>query len=257
MADTLNRFSNRVENYVKYRPGYPAEMFSFLIKQKVLKSDSVIADIGSGTGISAKLFLDNGNVVHGVEPNKEMREAAERILGGNKNFKSINGTAEATTLKDKSADIVIAAQAFHWFKPDLFKMEIIRLLKPNGFIVLIWNDRLIDESEFLIEYENLLHNYSIDYADVNHKNISNKEIRNYILSMIDNKSFNESCFKNHQEFNYEGLKGRLLSSSYVPTEEHPKYKEMLIELRRIFDTFSKDGMIRFEYNTNLFFGQLK
>lgn len=257
MTDTLKRFSNRVENYVKYRPGYPSEMFSFLIKQKVLKSDSVIADIGSGTGISAKLFLDNGNVVHGVEPNKEMREAAERILGGNKNFKSVNGKAEATTLKNKSVDIVLAAQAFHWFDGDLFKKEVVRLLKPNGYLVLIWNDRLIDESEFLIEYENLLHNFSVDYAEVNHKNITNKEIRNYILSVIDNKSFNESSFKNFQEFDYEGLKGRLLSSSYVPTEEHPKYNEMLKELKRIFDTFSKDGMVRFEYNTNLYYGQLK
>jgi SAM-dependent methyltransferase len=257
MTNTLSRFSNRVENYVKYRPGYPAEMFSFLIKQKVLKNDSIIADIGSGTGISAKMFLDNGNVVFGVEPNKEMREAAEKLLGLNKNFKSVSGTAEASGLKAKCADIIIAAQAFHWFDADLFKKEMIRVLKPNGYFVLVWNDRLTDESEFLIEYENLLHNYSVDYKDVNHKNITNKEVRNYVLSAVDNKSFNEASFKNHQEFDYEGLKGRLLSSSYVPTEEQPMYNEMLTELKRIFDTFNKDGSIRFEYNTILYYGQLK
>lgn len=257
MTDTLKRFSNRVENYVKYRPGYPAEMFAYLIKQKVLKSDSVIADIGSGTGISAKLFLDNGNMVYGVEPNNEMRKAAEKLYSRQKNFKSIVGTAEATTLKSKSIDIIIAAQAFHWFKPEEFKKEIIRVLKPGGVVLLIWNERLTDETEFLIEYENLLHNFSVDYKDVNHKNITNKEIRNYVLSVVDNKSFNEAFFRNHQEFGFDGLKGRLLSSSYVPTEEQPNYNDMLVELKRIFDTFSKDSIVRFEYTTNIFYGQLK
>ena len=257
MTNTLKRFSNRVENYVKYRPGYPAEMFAFLVKEKVLKSDSIIADIGSGTGISAKLFLDNGNFVFGVEPNTEMREAAERMLNSNKNFKSVNGTAEATGLKEKSVDIIIAAQAFHWFDAEGFKKEIKRVLRPGGHIVLIWNGRLTDESEFLIEYENLLHNFSVDYKVVNHRNIGSKEIRSYFSSFVDNKSFKESAFKNFQDFDFEGLKGRLLSSSYVPTEEQPNYNEMLVELQRIFDTFNKDGQVRFEYSTNLYFGQIK
>lgn len=242
---------------MKYRPGYPAELFSFLIKQKVLKNDSVIADIGSGTGIASKLFLDNGNTVYGVEPNKEMREAAEKLLGPGKLFKSITGTAEATTLKAKSVDIVIAAQSFHWFNREQFKKEVLRITKPGGYIILVWNDRLTDESEFLIEYENLLHNYSIDYADVNHKNITNKEIRNYILDITDPRTFNEAFFKNYQEFNFEGLRGRLLSSSYVPAENQSGHTEMLIELKRIFDTFNKDGLIRFEYNSVLYYGQLK
>jgi len=256
-ASPTLRFSNRVDNYIKYRPGYPAEMFSFLVKEKILKGDSVIADIGSGTGISSKMFLDNGNVVYGIEPNKEMREAAEKILGGNKNFKSINGSAEKTTLKNKSVDIIIAAQAFHWFDKELFKEEAKRILKPEGFVIIAWNDRLTDETEFLMEYENLLHNFSTDYSVVNHKNISSKDIRNYFLSFIDNKSFKEATFKNYQDFDFEGLKGRLNSSSYAPTEEHEKYAEMMKELKRVYDTFNKDGIVRFEYDTILYTGQIK
>jgi len=255
--NTLDRFSNRVDNYVKYRPGYPAEMFSFLIKEKILRSDSVIADIGSGTGISAKVFLDNGNMVYGVEPNKEMREAAENILAGNKNFKSITGTAEATGLKSKSIDILIAAQAFHWFDKEQFRKEAVRILKPEGFVVIIWNDRLTDETEFLMEYESLLHNYSLDYGEVNHKNISAKDIRNYFLSFIDNKSFKEASFKNYQEFDFQGLQGRLLSSSYVPTTEHVNFEPMTKELHRIYDIHNKEGFVRFEYDTILYSGRIK
>jgi len=254
--DTLDRFSNRVDHYIKYRPGYPPEMFSFLIKEKILKSDSVIADIGSGTGISSKLFLDNGNTVYAVEPNKGMREAAEGLLGSNKNFKSINGKAEDTGLKSKSIDILIAAQSFHWFEKDLFKKEAMRILKPEGFVVIVWNDRLTDETEFLMEYENLLHNFSVDYDVVNLKN-SVKDVRNYFLSFVDNKSFKEASFKNFQEFDFQGLQGRLLSSSYVPTSDHENFVPMLNELKRIHELHNKEGLVKFEYDTILYSGRIK
>jgi len=255
--NTLDRFSNRVDNYIKYRPGYPAELFSFLIKEKILKSDSVIADIGSGTGISAKPFLDNGNVVFAVEPNKEMREAAERIIGSSRNFKSIDGKAESTGLKAGSIDILIAAQSFHWFDRELFRKEAMRVLKPEGFIVIVWNDRLIDETEFLMEYENLLHNFSIDYEIVNHKNLAAKDIRNYFLGFVDNKSFKEASFKNYQEFDFQGLQGRLLSSSYVPTAEHENFEPMNMELQRIYSVHNKEGFVRFEYDTIVYSGKIK
>ena len=113
--DVLNRFSNRVDAYVKYRPAYPQELITFLKQEGMLHSETIIADIGSGTGISSELFLKEGNTVIGVEPNQEMRETAEKLLTKYDNFKSINATAEHTTLKDKSVDLVIVAQAFHWF----------------------------------------------------------------------------------------------------------------------------------------------
>ncbi|MDQ3749378.1 MAG: class I SAM-dependent methyltransferase, partial [Acidobacteriota bacterium] len=102
MVDSIERFSNRVENYVKYRPSYPKEVLDLFTAEMNLQKDSVIADIGAGTGISAKLFLENGNQVFGVEPNETMRKAAEEFLKDFSNFKSINGTAENTSLENES-----------------------------------------------------------------------------------------------------------------------------------------------------------
>ena len=126
--NTVQRFSNRVENYVKFRPGYPPEVLQLFHDEMKLRPDSVIADIGSGTGISAKLFLENGNEVFGVEPNDAMRSAAENFLSGYSKFRSVNGTAENTTLDESSLDFVIAAQAFHWFKPEETHGEFKRIL---------------------------------------------------------------------------------------------------------------------------------
>jgi ubiquinone/menaquinone biosynthesis C-methylase UbiE len=139
--NSTTRFSDRVENYIKYRPHYPPEVIDYLQSQNVLADSSVIADIGSGTGISTEMFLNNGNTVYGVEPNKEMREAAERLLKDYKNFVSVNGTAEETTLKNKSIDIVTAGQAFHWFDIPKSKAEFKRILKDTGYVVLMWNNK--------------------------------------------------------------------------------------------------------------------
>ena len=146
------RFSNRVENYVKYRPNYPKKIISFLEKEIGLSSSSIIADIGSGTGISSEMFLKNGNIVYGVEPNKEMREAAERLLAEHPNFKSINGTAEDTTLAANSIDILSAGQAFHWFDVIKTEIEFKRILKNGGWVVLVWNERETNSSLFLKAY---------------------------------------------------------------------------------------------------------
>ena len=161
--NTVERFSNRVENYVKYRPGYPPEMLDFFRDELNLQKSSVIADIGSGTGISARLFLENGNKVFGVEPNEPMREAAEEFLQDFPNFESINGTAENTTLADKSVDFITAAQAFHWFDKVKVPLEFRRILRDNGHIVLIWNKRAIDSNDFLRDYENFLLEFGTDY----------------------------------------------------------------------------------------------
>jgi ubiquinone/menaquinone biosynthesis C-methylase UbiE len=132
MEDSTKRFSNRVENYVKYRPHYPQEIINFLSEEIGLNSEKTIADIGSGTGISAELFLENGNKVYGIEPNKEMREAAEIYLEKYKYFISVNGTAEDTLLENDSMDIVLAGQAFHWFDVEKAKKEFKRILKGRG-----------------------------------------------------------------------------------------------------------------------------
>ena len=251
-SDATSRFSDRVENYVRYRPGYPPEVVQELKAECGLARGHVIADVASGTGIWTRLLLENGNPVFGVEPNTEMREAGERLLAAFPKFTSVAGTAEATTLPDESVDFVTAAQAGHWFDRERARREFVRILKPGGWLVLLWNERVTDSTKFLRDYEQLLLTYGTDYQDVRHEHTSEA-----IHEFFDPAPFEERVFDMRQEFEYPGIEGRLLSSSYAPGPEHPRYKAMLNELRRIFDACAVDGRAVFEYKTRLYFGQMR
>ncbi len=214
------RFSDRVENYIKYRPSYPKKIIHLLEENCGFNKDKVVADIGAGTGILTKLFLDNDNQVFGVEPNKEMREAAERLLQEYTNFTSIDASAENTELKPNLMDFVVAGQSFHWFEIEKVKEEFKRILNPEGWIVLIWNVRKTNQSGFMKAYENLLLNHALEYQTVSHKNISIDIIGNFFKP----GSFKLETYVNDGIFNFEGLKGRLLSSSFAPKENESGYK---------------------------------
>ena len=246
------RFSDRVANYIRFRPGYPEEVIHTLQSRCGLTKESRVADVGSGTGISTKLFLDHGNRVFAIEPNREMREAAEQWLGGDPDFTSLSGTAEATGLPAAAVDFVVAGQAFHWFDQLRAKAEFMRILRPGGWVVLVWNDRKTGTTPFLRDYESFLLRHSTDYRLVNHTNI-NEEILGEFYAP---GSFQLLGFKNFQEFDFEGLKGRCLSSSYIPNEGHPGYETMLSELRDLFDAREEAGSVRFEYQTKIYFGRL-
>jgi SAM-dependent methyltransferase len=257
MTVITNRFSDRVDNYVKYRPHYPAEVIDFLKAEKIIFDNAVIADVGSGTGISAELFLKNDYKVFGVEPNEPMREAAERLLQNydDKNlFVSVNGKAEATTLENKSVDVIVCAQAFHWFNNEAFKTECKRILKPNGQVVLMWNDRRTDSTDFLKVYEDFLQMFGTDYKEINHKNTQEK-------SQFDNffgkENYKENSFYNYQDVDFAGLKGRVLSSSYMPNEEHKDFDFMIYCLKKIFMRYQENGVVRLDYDTKIYHGQLK
>jgi len=257
MTVVTNRFSDRVDNYVKYRPHYPAEVIDFLRAENILSGNSVIADIGSGTGISAELFLRNDCKVFGVEPNEAMRSAAETILKNytdKKLFVSVDGKAEVTTLENNCVDVIVCAQAFHWFNNDAFKKECKRILKPNGFVVLMWNDRRTDSTDFLKVYEDFLQMFGTDYKEINHKNTQEK-------SQFDNffgkGNYKEQSFYNYQDVNFEGLKGRVLSSSYMPNEGHKDFDHMIYCLKKIFVRYQENGLVRLDYDTKIYFGQLK
>jgi SAM-dependent methyltransferase len=250
--NSTTRFSNRVENYIRYRPHYPAELIGFLAQSGMLKKDSVIADAGSGTGISSLPFLDNGNIVYGVEPNAGMREAAERLLRDRSNFISVEGSAEATTLENSSVHLVVAGQAFHWFDAVKSRMEFARILKPGGYCLLIWNDRRTESTPFLHDYEALLQEYSTDYKEVNHKNIDAPRLD----AFFGKEKWKEKVFPNYQHFDFEGLKGRLLSSSYAPAAGHPKHEPMLKALQELFAKHEQNGTVTIDYDTRLFYGKL-
>ena len=167
--DPTQRFSDRVENYVKYRPGYPSAALDYIQETAGLANGSIIADIGSGTGLSAQPFLDRGLTVFGIEPNREMRLAAERFLASYPQFKSIDGTAESTTMRAGSVDAVVAGQAFHWFDPRKANAEFRRISRPGGKVVLMWNCRRTAGSPFLEAYEKLLLEFATDYTQVRHE----------------------------------------------------------------------------------------
>jgi SAM-dependent methyltransferase len=237
---------------VKYRPGYPPAVLDLLKAECGLLPASVIADIGSGTGILTRMFLENGNRVYGVEPNREMRQAGERLLADYSDFVSIAATAEETTLPDQSIDFVTAGQAFHWFNLARTRPEFARILKPGGWLVLIWNSRRTSPTGFQAAYEQLLKTYGTDYGDVNHTNLDNDDFQ----AFYNPGSYRLTRFDNRQVFDFEGLKGRLLSSSYAPEPDHPNFEPMLADLRRLFDAYQADGVITIEYDTDVLYGQL-
>ena len=251
MTHTVERFSNRVENYVKYRPGYPNEVLDLFRQEMNLHENSIVADIGSGTGISAKLFLENGNQVFGVEPNAAMRAAAEKFLKDYPNFKSVNGTAENTSLENKSVDFVVAAQAFHWFDEAKTRTEFKRILKDDGFVALMWNERQLDTTAFLRDYERLLIEYGTDYAAVRHENITKETLRKFFRA-----DFEEAVFSNSQTVDFDGLRGRMLSSSYIPSEENPRFAEMIKNLESLFAEHAENGKIQILYDAKIFYGRI-
>lgn len=250
MTDTIERFSNRVENYVKYRPDYPREIVGYLSTNCGLSPESIIADVGCGTGISCRMFLENGNRVIGVEPNSAMRAAAIDYLAEFPWFQPVDGTSDATTLASGSVEFVVAAQAFHWFDPEKTRPEFYRILKPGGHIVLIWNERQLDATPFLVEYEAFLLKYANDYGNVRHENIADEELRGFFQ-----QEYVSATFQNEQIFDFDGLKGRMLSASYMPNESAEVFPVMIAELETLFAKHAENGKIKVSYDTRVYFSQ--
>jgi len=251
-ADAKQRFSNRVADYVRYRPGYPSALMDLFRKECGLRSDDVVADVGSGTGFLSKLFLENGNRVFGIEPNEEMRHAGEEYLSSFIYFSSVNGSSENTTLADASVDFISAAQAFHWFEPVATRREFLRILKPNGWVAVIWNDRRISESAFGREYEDLLVRYGTDYTRVKEAYPETADMEKF----FGKGKFVRRELPNFQEFDLHGLAGRLGSSSYAPKEGHANYAPMMAALRELFQANQESGRVRMNYTTQIYFGHL-
>jgi SAM-dependent methyltransferase len=248
---STTRFSDRVENYVRYRPGYPREVLELLRRECRLQPSHIVADIASGTGMFTRLLLENGNSVFAVEPNAEMREVGTHELEGYPRLVSVAGTAEETTLRSASVDFVTAAQAAHWFDLPRARAEFARILKPEGWCVLLWNERDTASTPFLRDYEQLLLAYSTDYKEVRHERTTA-----IIHEFFAPARSQERVFSLRQRFDYEGTAGRLLSSSYAPLEGHPNHAPMMQELQRIFRAHATNNMVEFEYKTRVYYGHL-
>lgn len=248
---TATRFNDRVANYVAYRPGYPARLVEFLREELGARPGAKVADVGAGTGILSELLLREGCAVVCVEPNDAMRAAAESRLKSYTAFASVKGTAEATTLADASVDLVTAAQAFHWFDAEAARAEFRRILRPTGRVALLWNMRRTHTSPFLRDYEALLREFGTDYAQVNCEQVSEDRIAAFFRG-----EYGARGFDNFQPVDFQALRGRLLSSSYVPLEGHPRYAPMLARLREIFDEHERGGRVTIEYDAKVFYGRL-
>ena len=251
VLDPTKRFSKRVENYIKYRPGYPAEIIPLLESKCGLTPRSVVADLGSGTGFLTKLFLKYGNKVFGIEPNADMRVAGEKLLAEYPNFTSVDASAEATTLPDHSIDLIVAGQAFHWFDRAKAKPEFRRILKPGGWSVLIWNGFRVETSPLNNGYQEIVLRYGTDYKEVA-REINGADVESFFAT----EPCKRARFAFKQVFDFEGLKGRLLSSSYAPESSDPNFDKMIDELRSLFDANRKDGKIDFNYETEVYYGQV-
>jgi SAM-dependent methyltransferase len=245
------RFSDRVENYVRYRPGYPPQVLDLLRAECGLRPSHIVADIAFGAGAFTRLLLESGNSVFAVEPNADMRERGMHELESYERLVVIAGTAEETTLRSASVDFVTAAQAAHWFDLPRARAEFGRILRPDGWCVLIWNERLTSGNPFLRDYEELLLTYGTDYKEVRHERTTA-----VIHDFFAPAPYQERVFSLRQRFDYEGAAGRLLSSSYAPLEGHPSHAPMMQEMDRIFRVNARDGKVEFVYNTRVFYGRL-
>jgi SAM-dependent methyltransferase len=253
MTDSISRFTRTVENYVKYRPSYPFAIVEFLQQACQLTNTAVIADVASGTGFLAEIFLKNGNPVIGIEPNADMRAAGQHFLRNYPRFTSVSATAEATTLESHSVDMITAGQAFHWFDPEKSRQEFARILKPDGWVILAWNIAR-NKTPFMAAYEKIWLNYLAPPAtsiETDRQAIEAKLQRWYAPGILNFESFDNS-----QVVDYAGLRGRVLSSSYSPAPEHPRYTSMLTELETIFHTHQAQGKVTIEYECRVCHGQL-
>ena len=251
--DPKSRFSTRAEDYAKYRPGYPIEIIDLLVDECGLNPDSVIADIGSGTGMLSRLFLENGNPVVGVEPNREMRKAAERVLSGYARFNSLDASAEATRLPPRSMDFMLAGQAFHWFDRARTREEWLRVLKPEGWAALLWNDRRIDSTPFLAEYEAALQEFAVDYKEATHKIIQDDAL----MQPFFGGDIHRAHFDSFQRVDLDGLVGRVASASYCPERGSGRFNAMTKKLSEIFDNHARNGRVTFEYDTIMYYGHMQ
>jgi SAM-dependent methyltransferase len=252
--DPKERFTDRVDDYVRYRPSYPPSVIALLEGQCGLGPACTVADLGSGTGILTRLLLDTGARVIGVEPNAAMRASAEKSLGHGPcapRFESVDGSAESTTLADQSVDLVTAAQAFHWFDPARSRAEMARILRPAGFVALVWNQR--KDTAMNRDYEEMLERFAPEYAQVRERDrAAEPGVRAFFAPSTPSRV----CFDHAQRFDEAGLRGRLSSSSYAPREGHPSFQPMMKRLDEIFAAHARGGEVSFAYEALVWYGRL-
>ena len=251
MKCPTERFSDRVENYAKYRPDYPVAMLEHLVKS--VPPPARVADIGAGTGILTAQLLGAGYEVFAVEPNRPMAEAAERELKQRLGFHPVHGRAEATTLVSGSMDLITCAQSFHWFDQEKTRLEFNRILRAGAPVAIIWNERLDDASDLQREYEAILQRLAPEYPKVVHRQVTLDQIQAFFGS----RTVRLFSFPHFQFLDREAFLGRVLSSSFVPNVGQPGHREVMSAVAGLFDRFQTNGRVRMDYETRLYWGRFE
>lgn len=252
MTQATERFDNRADAYLRGRPSYPDQIVHQLQQAGALARDTVVVDLGVGTGLSAEPFLRSGYQVIGVEPNEKMRSAGDQYLREYERYRSVAGQAEATTLPAASAGLVIAGQAFHWFDVARVAAEVRRVLKPGGWAALIWNDRQSIGSEFLAGYEKLLLEHGIDYAKVTHRHVDETAIARFFApahAML-------ATFDNPRQLGRGDLLALARSASYLPAPGDHRHASMIAALNALFDVHQRDGNVTMMYRTRMHYARI-
>lgn len=244
------RFGALVEDYDKYRPTYPDAAMDYLALRLGPPAETTVADVGSGTGISTKPLLDRGYCVIAVEPNANMRAAAENRFHAHPGFRSVAGGAENTGLPDASVDAIIAAQAFHWFDKPAAQREFLRIHRGNGPVAILFNERLTDASDFLRGFEDTLLQHSIDYTQVNHANLKPEVFDNFFAH------YERTCFPNEQRVDLDGMLGRVRSCSYVPHPGDEGWPALEAAMVALFNAHQRDGRVAILHETQVYVGRL-
>lgn len=239
MSETQDRFTGRVADYERYRTRYPAQVIDILSERCGLTREAQVADIGAGTGMLSELFLEYGNSVVAIEPNDEMRAGSERLAQAWPGLLVKRGTAEATGLEDASVDYVVAGRAFHWFDPEPAKLEFKRILRPGGWVVLVTNSRVRDDSPQSLDYETLLREHGIDYKE----NRERYEIAPKINTFFAGGEMFRKEISGEQRLTLEDLIGLTQSLSVSPLPGDPRYPGMQKALDEFFSKWEREGTV--------------
>lgn len=246
----IENFTGKADLYSMFRPSYPNEYINYLHSENYLSEGSVIADIGSGTGILTKLLLEKKLNVLAIEPNNDMRGIAEKNLWVYDQYKSINATAENTSLKNNSVDLITVAQAFHWFDKEKFRLECKRILKENSKVSLVWNSKdvlsplMIELQEICKETCPKFKGFSGGIEDT--PDVYNQFLKNGIYEMM--------VYRNDLEMDLEGFLGRNLSSSFSPLREEKEFEPYRTALTNLFYKNGLNGKIIYPYITKSYLG---
>jgi SAM-dependent methyltransferase len=252
-ADSTERFGTRAAAYARARPGYPDFAVAALARALGLAAGATVVDLGCGTGLSCEPFLRAGFAVIGVEPNAAMRAHAVERLGGQRGFTAVDGRAESTGLAPASADLLIAAQAFHWFDVPAARREALRILRAPARAALIWNDRRSEGSIFAAGYEALLLRHSRDYLELRHRH----ERRDRIDDFFGGARWRTITVTHSDELDYARLADRLNSASYVPPPGDERHAAMMDELQQLFSETAQHGVVTMEFETRVLCGEMQ